>query len=175
MTVTPAAKAAHQDDDISSDPFLGIHHGPPRSRAAILRAVTAAAVLAFMGLLTFTACSDDDDDDASTDTNSSANTVKATEADGTIKLDKTSSDTGNIDFEIQNTGKLTHEFVVLKTDRSTVDESADGVDEVGEREGIAPGTQAELSFDDLASGNYVLICNVPGHYGLGMHTAFTVS
>ena len=139
-----------------------------------------------MGLLAFTACSDDDDDDASTDTNSSANTVKATEADGTIKLDKTSSDTGNIDFEIQNTGKLTHEFVVLKTDlaqdklpltadRSTVDESADGVDEVCEREGIAPGTQAELSFDDLASGNYVLICNVPGHYGLGMHTAFTVS
>ena len=27
----------------------------------------------------------------------------------------------------------------------------------------------------LAAGNYVMVCNLPGHYKAGMHTAFTVN
>jgi uncharacterized cupredoxin-like copper-binding protein len=127
----------------------------------------------------------DDDDDAVDSGDKSATTVKATERDGTIKLDRASAANGNVEFAIKNAGELTHEFVVLKTDlaadalpltadKGTVDESADGVDVIGKKSSISPGTDATLAFDDLANGKYVLICNVPAHYGLGMHASFVV-
>jgi uncharacterized cupredoxin-like copper-binding protein len=31
-----------------------------------------------------------------------------------------------------------------------------------------------LDIDSLAPGHYVLICNIAGHYQLGMHTSLTV-
>lgn len=127
----------------------------------------------------------DDDSDAADSGNQSATAVKATEGDGTIDLDRASSSSGNVEFAIKNAGELTHEFIVLKTDiaedalplnadQNAVDESGDGVDVVGEKSSIAPGADATLAFDDLANGNYVIICNVSGHYGLGMHTSFVV-
>jgi uncharacterized cupredoxin-like copper-binding protein len=38
---------------------------------------------------------------------------------------------------------------------------------------IAAGKSAAVTLD-LTPGKYVFICNVAGHYQLGMHTAFTV-
>ena len=52
-----------------------------------------------------------------------------------------------------------------------VDES--GLDVVGRIPEFAGGTSASMTFD-LTPGNYVLICNIPGHYGLGMATTLTV-
>ncbi len=143
----------------------------------------AAAVL-LLPLFALTGCGDDDSDAADAG-NQSATTVNATERDGTIDLDRASSASGNVEFAIKNAGELTHEFVVLKTDlaedalplaadKGAVDQSGDGVDVVGEKSSIAPGADATLAFDDLANGNYVIICNVPGHYGLGMHASFVV-
>jgi uncharacterized cupredoxin-like copper-binding protein len=127
----------------------------------------------------------DDDSDAADSGNQSATTVNVTERDGTIDLDRASSSSGDVEFAIKNAGELTHEFVVLKTDlaedtlplvadQGAVDQSGDGVDVVGEKSSISPGADATLVFDDLADGNYVIICNVPGHYGLGMHASFVV-
>ena len=86
-------------------------------------------------------------------------------------------------FDIQNEGPQTHEFVVFKTDLDpadlptnadgTVDEEGQGVKHIDEVEDIAACTSESLAVN-LAAGNYVLICNLPGHYASGMHTAFTI-
>lgn len=150
------------------------------------RSLALFAAVAMLPGLALAGCGDDDDDDASTPTSGdAATTINAVERDGTITLDRASSTSGHIEFAIKNEGELTHEFVVLKTDLaegalpldsagSAVDESGAGVTVAGERESIAPATSAALTVDDLAPGTYVIICNVPGHYGLGMHASFVV-
>lgn len=60
-------------------------------------------------------------------------------------------------------------------DNGDVDEAGDpGIELIGEIEDIEGGTSQSLTLG-LDAGSYVLICNLPGHYGLGMYTAFTVS
>ena len=109
--------------------------------------------------------------------------VGATEKDFAIALDPADAKTGSISFEVNNEGPSTHEFVVFATDLApdalpvgsdgNVDEEGDGVTHIDEIEDIGSGCQAALTLD-LDAGNYVLICNLPGHYAAGMHAAFTV-
>jgi uncharacterized cupredoxin-like copper-binding protein len=75
----------------------------------------------------------------------------------------------------------THELVVLKTDLAAdklpikngqVPESH--FKKIGEAEDMAPGKNRRLTLK-LAPGRYVLICNKPGHYAMGMHTSFVVT
>ena len=137
--------------------------------------ITTAAV----ALLGAVACS------SSSSTASSAGSdtggVSATEKDFSIDLATSSAPAGSVTFNISNEGPSAHEFVILKTDDApdalpvkdnTVEE--DKVDVVDEAEDIAPSTTATLT-TDLEAGSYVIICNIPTHYGLGMHAAFTVS
>ncbi len=107
--------------------------------------------------------------------------VSATEKDFSIDLATSSAPAGSVTFNISNEGPSAHEFVIVKTDDApdalpvkdnTVEE--DKVDVVDEAEDIAPSTTATLT-TDLEAGSYVIICNIPTHYGLGMHAAFTVS
>ncbi len=155
----------------------------PRLRRATRFGLTwpwaLAATLTLLAGLALVACGDDD---ASADS-SDATTVSAVEGDGTITLDRASSPAGDVEFAIKNEGELAHQFIVLKTDLAhdklpldgdTVDESASEVEVVGEKLDIGPGSETTLAFESLAAGSYVLICNVPAHYGLGMHAAFTV-
>ena len=44
----------------------------------------------------------------------------------------------------------------------------------GEVSELDPGKSDTLTVD-LTPGKYLLICNVPGHYGAGMWTEFTVN
>ena len=48
-----------------------------------------------------------------------------------------------------------------------------GVTHVDEVEDIAVGATESLTLT-LEAGNYVVICNIPGHYLAGMHAALTV-
>ena len=86
---------------------------------------------------------------------------------------------GSVDFSVTNTGKVEHEFVILKTDKPAADlplEKEGGASEAGavdEIEGIKPGGTESLAVE-LPAGHYVLICNLPGHYTSGMHTDLTV-
>lgn len=88
---------------------------------------------------------------------------------------------GDITFGIQNDGPSAHEFVIIRTDdvpdalpveNGLIPE--DQIDLVDEAEDIAPGTNTSLSVN-LEAGSYVLVCNLPTHYGAGMHAAFTVA
>jgi uncharacterized cupredoxin-like copper-binding protein len=110
--------------------------------------------------------------------------VGVTEVDYSITVDEESAPAGDVSFDIQNDAGQTHEFVVFKTDLAPdqlplnedgdVDEEGTGVTHIDEVEDIAGGSSENLTVK-LDAGKYVLICNLPGHYKLGMHTGFTVT
>ena len=84
---------------------------------------------------------------------------------------------GKVTFAVRNTGKVTHEFVVLRTDKRAAGllsgSRASEAGNVGETGDLKPGAGKTFSID-LKPGHYALICNLPGHYKLGMHTDLTV-
>lgn len=109
--------------------------------------------------------------------------VTASTSEYKIDLGATSAPAGDVTFQIRNAGKIQHEFVVVKTDLAAdklptaegeVDEDDGQLEAVDEVEDIDPGASPTLSVN-LPAGHYVVLCNVPGHYDLGMHTDFTTS
>jgi hypothetical protein len=88
-----------------------------------------------------------------------------------------------MDPRVTNTGPSGHELLVFHTDLAPdklplgpdgrVDEAGVGVLKVFDSgANIDPGT-TKAFHTALAAGRYVLVCNLPGHYHAGMHTAFT--
>ena len=87
---------------------------------------------------------------------------------------------GSVTFIARNAGSTAHDLIVIKTDlapdRLPIDTQTQKVKEdgkIGGLEQVAPGKSLNLRVD-LPAGAYVVICNVPTHYQLGMHTALTV-
>jgi uncharacterized cupredoxin-like copper-binding protein len=141
-----------------------------------LQASRRAAIVPLIGLLALVgpACGGGGD-----------KTVKASEKDFSITLDKSSVDNGEISFEVSNAGPSTHEFVVFKSDlpdgdlpldssTGQVDEAGAGVTHIDEQENITTGSTTTLKVT-LDAGKYVLLCNLPGHYQQGMHVSLTVN
>jgi uncharacterized cupredoxin-like copper-binding protein len=147
-------------------------------RRSLSRSLFVVPIAASM-LLVGSACSSDDDEGSS-----GGGSITATEKDFEIALDATTVDAGSVKFTIHNDGPSTHEFVVFKSElapdqlptasNGTVDEEGEGVESVDEVEDLESGSDATLTVD-LDPGSYVVICNLPGHYGQGMRTALTVS
>jgi uncharacterized cupredoxin-like copper-binding protein len=89
---------------------------------------------------------------------------------------------GTITFVGANEGPSVHEFEVFGVNEG-VDVDAlvveagvaitDGLAPIEEVEDIAPGTSSELALE-LEPGAYAVICNLPDHYGKGMHATFVV-
>ncbi|MPZ98392.1 MAG: hypothetical protein GEU80_03470 [Dehalococcoidia bacterium] len=86
---------------------------------------------------------------------------------------------GDTTFEVTNDGGTEHDFIVIATDMAPDALPVDGaqvaldeLDVVEETTSIPSGetSEAEASLD---AGAYVVICNVAGHYELGMRTALT--
>lgn len=82
---------------------------------------------------------------------------------------------------VQNTGTVTHDIKVLRTDlapdalpRSGADVDENKVDIVAKATGFKRRDRKTLDVK-LQPGNYVLICNVSGHYQLGMRTGLKVT
>jgi uncharacterized cupredoxin-like copper-binding protein len=120
-----------------------------------MRALRLISVLGLGVGLMLTACGDDDDSDAGT-TGGDAQTVsvKATDA---LKFDPDhlTATAGVIHIVTENTGATTHTFVIEDQDfKLTNDDSGD---------------------IDLAAGDYVFYCDVPGHRDAGMEGTLTVS
>jgi len=104
-----------------------------------------------------------------------------------IDLSKPYAAEGRVTFVVTNGGAETHEFVVLRTDApadsfpivsfegepNRIDEDASDVTNVGETGDLEPGATMALSLD-LAPGHYAVVCNLTGHYAMGMHQDFNV-
>jgi uncharacterized cupredoxin-like copper-binding protein len=128
-------------------------------------------VLAAAAVLVIPACSSDDGG------------IDVTVSDFKVEPAETSAG-GELTFDITNDAEQTHEFVIFKTDLAPdalpvgddgdVEEEGEGVEHIGEIEAITVGSTQSLTVS-LDAGNYVFICNRPGHYEQGMHAAFTVS
>ena len=87
---------------------------------------------------------------------------------------------GHVVVGIRNHAAMLHEIKFIKTDlapdqlpvdAATAKAKEDG--KVGELLNIAAGASRKLVLE-LTPGKYVLICNVPGHYQLGMRTGLEV-
>lgn len=88
---------------------------------------------------------------------------------------------GAIRFDATIRGTEQHEFVIYRTDLDAADlPQAEGLVDESSPEltvvlRIETFEASRLETVTLAAGSYVLVCNLPGHYELGMHTNFTVS
>ena len=85
---------------------------------------------------------------------------------------------GKVMFAIANSGHLTHQLIVVKTNLAPAklkkaDGSADESAAVGESSDVAAGKSGMLTLT-LKPGKYVLLCNLPGHFAAGQWSAFTV-
>lgn len=86
---------------------------------------------------------------------------------------------GRVTLTLDNQGQAPHEIVVLDTDTAPDalptgdDGTAEEEGNVGETEEIPGGEKTSVTFE-LDSGDYVLICNLPGHYQGGMYGSLTV-
>ncbi len=110
----------------------------------------------------------------------SADSVGVTLTEWGLEADASSIEAGEVTFAVTNDGAVPHELVVVRSDADAtalpvaagqVDES--GLDVVGRTGLIQGGASDDITFT-LSAGSYVLICNIPAHYGLGMTAAFTV-
>jgi uncharacterized cupredoxin-like copper-binding protein len=87
---------------------------------------------------------------------------------------------GHVVIAIRNHAAMLHELKVIKTDVAPDQLPVDGATakvkedgKIGGLENIAGGASRKLVLD-LGPGKYVLICNVAGHYQLGMHVGLEV-
>jgi uncharacterized cupredoxin-like copper-binding protein len=104
-------------------------------------------------------------------------TVGASLREFSINPTSTKAAAGKVTFKVRNAGSVTHEFVVLRTDKpagallkgARADESGN----VGETGDLAPGASKAITVS-LKAGHYALICNLPGHYRAGQHSDLTV-
>jgi uncharacterized cupredoxin-like copper-binding protein len=108
--------------------------------------------------------------------------VRVAEGEMFLHPSSTKAATGSVTFTVTNHGAAHHEFVIVSGDPTgTTGEEPDRVSEanhVGGEEGpeigdIAPG-QTKTMVVQLPPGTYTAMCNLPGHYGSGMHFSFTV-
>jgi uncharacterized cupredoxin-like copper-binding protein len=86
---------------------------------------------------------------------------------------------GRVTFRVHNAGTITHEFVVIKTNRPASDlpiknGRADEAGNIGETGDLKAGASKSVTLK-LPAGHYALICNLPGHYLAGQHSDFRVT
>lgn len=101
-----------------------------------------------------------------------------------VRVTKPSAKAGKIRFEVANySASIVHELEVvavddvnapLPYDYNTAKVKIDKAKSKGEVEDVAPATEKVLELT-LPAGNYLLICNLPGHYAAGMAAPFAVT
>jgi uncharacterized cupredoxin-like copper-binding protein len=107
-----------------------------------------------------------------------------------LSVDRATVPTGSVSFVASNFGSIDHELVILPLGDnqgagmrpigadSRIDEAASlgeasASGHAGAGDGIRPGSAGWVTLP-LAPGRYELVCNLRGHYGLGMSTELTV-
>jgi uncharacterized cupredoxin-like copper-binding protein len=106
--------------------------------------------------------------------------VVAEMTDYRITVSVPSAKAGKIKIGVRNLAAMEHSFEVIKTDLPQDKLPVDGASakakedgKVGEIKSLPAGKSGAVTLD-LQPGKYVFICNIAGHYQLGMRTGFTV-
>jgi uncharacterized cupredoxin-like copper-binding protein len=105
--------------------------------------------------------------------------VKVTEKEMAILASPTAVPAGKVTLVVTNRGTVEHELVLMRWNKGPKSvpvnnyKADEGKRVLGEVPELAPGKTGKLKVT-LRSGRYLLICNVPGHYMLGMAAPFTV-
>lgn len=102
----------------------------------------------------------------------------------TLTLDQSTIKAGDTTFLVHNDAMTEeHEMVLVKLKSAdqmiSINKSKNRVDEnalhsMGEVAELKPGADGQLKVK-LVPGSYVLLCNIKGHYGAGMHAMLTVT
>jgi uncharacterized cupredoxin-like copper-binding protein len=124
------------------------------------------------------ACGGDDDSTDSASASSGARAVTIKMSEFAFTPNDATAPAGKVTIEAPNTGKQTHELVLLKTDENPakLPKKGNKVDEstsVGEISDVEPGATKKHTFD-LQPGKYAMVCALPGHYESGMYGSLTV-
>jgi uncharacterized cupredoxin-like copper-binding protein len=72
---------------------------------------------------------------------------------------------GKVSLFLVNNGGVSHDMVVTSSDGKAV----------GRSELVQPGNSTVLTVDNLAAGDYMIICDQPGHADQGMKGTITAS
>jgi len=110
--------------------------------------------------------------------------VHVDEFDYGFRLTDTTLPAGKIVIVDVNRGTVAHELVMFKADRNaaslplradkSVNEDSSQMENVADSgSALAPG-ETRLITTDLEAGHYVMVCNLPSHYQLGMRVDITV-
>lgn len=106
--------------------------------------------------------------------------IRADLREHTIALTSNEVRAGEVTFVVRDRGGQAHDLIVIRTDAAAdalpVDQQTQKASEEGRVGGVDlvnPGKSANLKIT-LEPGHYVLICNVPTHYQLGMRIDLTV-
>lgn len=147
--------------------------GHPRGEGLILALVRPALLLLALALA---ACAGG----AAPEVDVSKGQIRADLREYAMGLTSTTVRSGEVAFVARNVGSTPHELVVIRTDLAAdklpVDQQTQKASEQGRVDGtneIAPGKSLNLRVQ-LPPGHYVVICNVPTHYQLGMRADLTV-
>lgn len=106
--------------------------------------------------------------------------VEVTLSEWAIKPNVAKAKAGTVEFVTTNKGATAHELVVYQSDLAAdkLPQAGGAADEkqvtVIGRTASLDANKSETKKMELKAGKYVLVCNLPAHYGQGMRTAFTV-
>lgn len=107
----------------------------------------------------------------------SSKSVRVTLNEYSVLPAKQAAPAGKVTFVLRNTGKLAHEFVVVRTGKPAGSllkgSEADEKGAVGEVGDLKPAQTKKLTLQ-LGKGHYSLICNLSGHYKAGQFADFYV-
>lgn len=111
-------------------------------------------------------------------------TVQADLKEWAVSLNHTALSPGKYTFKIVDVGKAEHELIAFRTSLapSALPKGSDGrINEddpalVSATDGpdLTAGQTVSRTVNLSKPGTYIFMCNLPAHYGLGMHTVVTV-
>lgn len=108
---------------------------------------------------------------------SSSKVVTVTLSEFNVLPAKQGAPAGKVTFVLKNSGKITHEFVVIRTAKPAGSllkgAEADETGAAGKVGEVRPGQTKQLTLT-LKKGHYALLCNLAGHYQAGQFADFYV-
>ena len=107
--------------------------------------------------------------------------LMVTMGDKAISLSQTEVPAGLVTLMVMNHGTIVHSLVVIRTDTPDDQMPLDPSDESKVKEAGSIAATGQMSAGamkqiqrQLTPGKYVLVCNEPAHYAVGMHTGLVV-